>query len=184
MRLYEFKKQFTLDDVANFQDAFRQILGSINALAPNYSLKSDSKIVNLGICTWHPRNESSIELEKAILDDEVTLKRILAHELCHDAVYQLNLNPKLEEYLDELDAKGFDFSQKDKWVPEYNKLTEQLFDSEAGHGALWQGYAAKINAKYGADYVQEASDNIKLNRSFAQRLRQFYDAATYIYRKH
>ena len=77
-------------------------------------------------------------LEKAILGDDKTLRRVLAHELCHHAQ---NLINDTEDF----NNMGFDtfrFRQKFK----------------DGHGAEWREYASIFNAKYGADFVTKFSD--------------------------
>jgi GNAT superfamily N-acetyltransferase len=97
------------------------------------------KIVNqtgsswLGRCKWDPKvdpNNTTIEIQKSILEREELLHKVMAHEVCHHVDYLVNY-------------KNLPSTQK------------QRFE---GHGPSWTALAAKINARYGHDFVTETSD--------------------------
>jgi uncharacterized DUF497 family protein len=114
------------------------------------------KIVNqpgkswLGQCVWKYGQQqngepyadltTTIELQKAIMGDEQTVRRVLAHELCHHEDNLVNNWPLLEE-------KGF-------------MLFRMMMrnDGTKGHGPTWKAIAARFNAKYGPDFVTPKSD--------------------------
>jgi hypothetical protein len=114
------------------------------------------KIVNqpgkswLGQCIWKYGQQqngepyadltTTIELQKAIMGDEQTVRRVLAHELCHHEDDLVNNWPLLEE-------KGF-------------MLFRMMMrnDGTKGHGPTWKAIAARFNAKYGPDFVTPKSD--------------------------
>jgi hypothetical protein len=89
-----------------------------------------------GIVFFDPT--TTISLQKKIMKDERTMRRVLAHELCHHEDFLVNEAPKLEKL-------GFAAFEKQK--------------SEAeGHGTEWKKIAARFNAKYGEDFITEESD--------------------------
>lgn len=111
------------------------------------------KIVNtprsrwLGQCKWkyglkmgQPFYDPNtvIEVQKSVMVDETSLKRILAHELCHHQVF--------------LDIDG----------PNLVKLGyytfKMMYGRKDGHGADFMAVASRFNAKYGADFVSRTSD--------------------------
>ena len=77
------------------------------------------------------------------LENENDIKRVLAHELCHDAEYLLYWLPLIEKRRSEgnpIDSKKF--------------FSEILED----HGPQWQKGANQINTVYGQNYVTKTSD--------------------------
>lgn len=110
------------------------------------------KVVNhiqsrwVGQCTWppmygtHPETltpegtpTTFIELQKYICHDERTVRRILAHELCHH-----------EEFF-----VGFNVSPRER------RTRRRI---EGTHGATWWAIVARWNAKYGKDFITQTSD--------------------------
>ena len=89
-----------------------------------------------------------IEVQKSIVGNEETLRRVIAHELCHHEDSLVNEKPELERL-------GF---------PTYRRLR-----SGTGHGAKWKAIAAKFNARYGADFVTEKSDQSYSQEQFGPR---------------
>lgn len=86
-----------------------------------------------------------LEIQKAILNDDNTLKRVIAHEMIH--LWQnINKTPQ-------------DFS-----------MIARLGYSGGGHGRDFFAYAAKINAIAGPDYVTEKSDETYK----IERTKEFY----------
>jgi 2'-5' RNA ligase/GNAT superfamily N-acetyltransferase len=83
-------------------------------------------------------DNTRVELQRSILNDENTLRRVIAHELCHHADFLVN---------------GVEEAKKihDLW-------SLKRFNSSDGHGAPWKQFAQKFNAKYGADFVTKKSD--------------------------
>ena len=77
------------------------------------------------------------------MGDENTLRRVLAHELCHHADSLVNGIKELQRYegMGTVGYKMFVRNQKG-----------------TGHGPSWKLYADKYNAKYGGDFVTEHSD--------------------------
>jgi len=112
------------------------------------------KIVNsktnwLGRCVWRygraadgktfADDNTTIDLQKSIMTDEYTVRRVLAHELAHHEDDLVNLRPELLR----LGFHTFQMMRKMK---------------KDGHGPSWQAIAARFNAKYGADFVTKTSD--------------------------
>lgn len=95
---------------------------------------------------WSWDETTTISLQRSILNDENTLRRIIAHELCHHAEA---LTTSLEK-AKEQEAKGLG-----EWG--FKEFSRYLRRSN-GHGPEWRKYAQKFNAKYGADFVTEKSD--------------------------
>lgn len=131
----------------------QNIVNEMMALLPSNLPKPRLKIVNqsrsgwLGRDTWQIKEVNSqavwedttlIELQKSILADEETLRRVIAHELCH---HWYNLTNGAE------DLKKMGFST----YKIYNKMKDP-------HGAEWREYASVFNARYGKDFVTRKSD--------------------------
>ncbi len=94
-----------------------------------------------GSISWDPN--TTITIQKYILSDETTLRRIIAHELCHHA-------DALIEGVAELSR-----------LSNFGMIGYKTFlngQRGSGHGSSWKKYAAKYNAKFGADFVTERSD--------------------------
>jgi hypothetical protein len=99
---------------------------------PKFKIANNLSSKDLGTCIYSPKDPSTttIRLQKRILGDEVTLERILAHELIHHADFITNPTSR-------------------------SKLLNQI---DGGHGKFFKQYAAKINSVKGADFVTEKSD--------------------------
>ena len=89
--------------------------------------------------TWGDDN-TTLEIQKKVLGHEETLRRVIAHELCHHEVALLIAKPKLLEI-------GY----------ETYKRYQNIFGPD-GHGKEWKEVAKRFDAKYGADFVTEKSD--------------------------
>src|SRR5208282_1041254 len=89
--------------------------------------------------TWGDDN-TTLEIQKKVLGHEETLRRVIAHELCHHEVALLVAKPKLLEI-------GYDTY----------KRYGNIFGPD-GHGKEWKEVAKRFDAKYGADFVTEKSD--------------------------
>jgi hypothetical protein len=113
------------------------------------------KIVNhinpkyLGMDSWGYRIKGGVEscdtfttiyLQKYILTDEKTLKRVLAHELCH---HEISLTIDTERF----NILGF------KRYMSYCKSHRN-----ESHGKDWKEVANRFNAIYGKDFVTKNSD--------------------------
>jgi GNAT superfamily N-acetyltransferase len=109
----------------------------------------DTKENTLGECLWRSgikdgvswsEDNTTISIQKSILGDETTLRRIVAHELCHHEDFLVNVKP-------EFDRMGFHTYKMYKGIRR-----------DDGHGAPWQAIAARFNAKYGTNFVTKTSD--------------------------
>lgn len=83
-------------------------------------------------------DNTTIEIQKSILGDYETTKRVLAHELAHHEDDLVNEKPEFERL-------GF-------------MAYRMLRKFRDGHGANWQAIAARFNARYGDDFVTKTSD--------------------------
>jgi len=109
------------------------------------------KIVNrmtagwLGRDVYEPRidkNNTTMEIQKSITNDEKTLDRVIAHELIH--------------HKDFITRYGHPEQGKENW--DKHLTHRRLGFKSDGHGKEFQEWAAKINAVMGKDYVTEKSD--------------------------
>jgi 2'-5' RNA ligase/GNAT superfamily N-acetyltransferase len=128
------------------------VLGEPNLPEPPLKIVNQPRARQIGRDIWRVglrgneiwgEENTRIELQKVLLDDEQSLRRILAHELCHHADNLVN-GPKLIEKYQGTGDRG------------YNLVFREL--GETAHGAGWKQYAQKFNAKYGANFVTEKSD--------------------------
>lgn len=88
----------------------------------------------LARCSWPPGTDNTIfEIQRSALNDERTLRRVIAHELIHH----------------------WDFLRNDQTKA---RALARMGIKEDGHGPVFEGYAARINALEGADYVTAKSD--------------------------
>ncbi len=141
----------TAADIGTIKNIISEMMGVLAAGLPH----PEVKIVNqtnrmLGYDVWQRGisadgktwggDNTTIGIQKSIVDHEESLRRIIAHELCHHEVALLIAKPKLMEM-------GFE---------SYNRYKKFL--APEGHGKEWQAVAARFNAKYGADFVTEFSD--------------------------
>jgi hypothetical protein len=97
----------------------------------------------LGLFRWSQGSQAAtIMLQKYITGDEVTLRRIVAHEMCHHAAVMGGW----------MDAQKQGASVQ-MFVHQY-----QMGSGGDGHGKLFQQWADVFNSKYGADFVTKTSD--------------------------
>ena len=102
---------------------------------PELKIVNHARLAWLGRCEWVLGNPNTIiKLQKAICSDERTLRRIIAHELCHHEQYLVHWS---------------------KWNSGNFKLMVRL---EGGHGKTFKEIAERWNAKHGKDFVTEKSD--------------------------
>lgn len=88
---------------------------------------------------------TTISLQRSILNDENTLRRIIAHELCHHAEALTTSLAKAQE-------------QKSRNLGDWGFKELGRYLRSNDHGPEWRKYAQKFNAKYGADFVTKTSD--------------------------
>ena len=98
-----------------------------------------------GLGNWSWGSNTTIDLQRSILNDENTLRRIIAHELCHHAEALTTRTEKIQE-------------EKAKGTGEWGYKNYVRWMQTDDHGAEWKKWAAKFNAKYGADFVTKTSD--------------------------
>lgn len=95
----------------------------------------------LGQCYYRVGDPTTlISLQRFIAGDEQTLRRVLAHELCH--------HDDLISGWEEAAAKG--------WSPGAYLMDREM--ERKGHGAAWRAIAAEFNKRYGANFVTTTSD--------------------------
>jgi hypothetical protein len=95
----------------------------------------------LGECRYKVGDATTtISVQRFVAGDEPTLRRVIAHELCH--------HEDLLAGWDEAAAKG--------WSTE-TFLMDRKIESK-GHGPEWQAIAAEFNHRYGAGFVTPKSD--------------------------
>jgi 2'-5' RNA ligase/GNAT superfamily N-acetyltransferase len=98
-----------------------------------------------GYGNWTWGDNTRIDIQRSILNDEDTLRRIIAHELCHHAVALTTSTEKIKE-------------EKARGTGEWGYKNFVRWMQSSGHGTEWKQWASKYNAKYGADFVTEKSD--------------------------
>ena len=106
------------------------------------------KVVNQARAPWLGRAEMShsfplpvVKIQESVLKDPVTLERVLAHELIHCLMYEME--PTYVEF----------FKTSD--IQTHRRLRYELQD---GHGEFFEAWAAKVNQKRGSDFVNKTSD--------------------------
>ena len=129
----------------------------------------------LGQTTWHYDQPVVIEINSQILGDKNTTRRVLAHELCHEAEFLLYWEPLIRGKRNKLAsfiqnklayAAGKDYvvlikqanEMSDKFSVLLKEISRKLSDPSNSHGRRWKAYANKVNAKYGKDFVTPLSD--------------------------
>jgi len=90
------------------------------------------------VCFSANRENSNIEVQKSVLDDDRTLRRIIAHELIHHW-----------QCFKEKDEKSFN--------PAYRRAMRAM-GKDTGHGESFEKWAEKINSVMGDNYVTKKSD--------------------------
>lgn len=105
---------------------------------PHFEIKSDYHSKWLGKCEWTPGQENTtIYIQKSIFSDKETLRRTVAHELCHHCDYLMNK------------------------LPEFKKNPEAFAISDAhtdGHGTSFHKIAATLNSVFGKGFIVDKSD--------------------------
>lgn len=84
---------------------------------------------------------TTIYIQRGVIGDVQTLRRIVAHELCHHAIDLAGWREAEERGLSKKD-----FVRQARAVP------------DAGHGGEFKHYAELFNARYGAGFVTSRSD--------------------------
>ena len=147
MRASEFIMENTILDMNRyipFATEIRKLLGTDKFNFPYIHFVES--VTWLGMCKMDPklsRYKTEIKIS-SLLGYENEIKRVLAHELCHEAEYFLYWLPTLEEY---------QLQHKD--APDEILLKELWTDQ---HSFAWHKYADKVNSVYGTNYVTPNSD--------------------------
>ena len=139
------KKVEAAVSVMHVEEAIKKFL---DKFFKEYSLPMPRiKIVNnvgskwLGRCEYKPSvdpNNTTIQIQKRVTEDEKSLDRIIAHEIIHHWEFITR------------------FTDPKTGAQERAKLKLGL--SRGGHGKDFYAWADKINSVYGKDYVTERSD--------------------------
>ena len=148
----------------------RTILGTEHLPLPKFTivpLVTGRKAV-LGACTWQFQKPITIEIKKHTLNHLKTFERTIAHELCHEAEYLLyweslisTKRKKMLDLLGRMETIPEDIAKKivDDFRKFVTKVNTNISKNTENHGKRWQGYANKVNAVYGKDYVTAHSDD-------------------------
>jgi hypothetical protein len=100
---------------------------------PRISIKDNLGSHWLGRCIFRIGQQNVMEIQKSAMFDEVTLERVVAHEMCHHAEYLALTDQDLA------------------------KLKVGI--RPPSHGKQWEVFAAKVNSVMGSGYVTETSDS-------------------------
>lgn len=88
----------------------------------------------LARCSWRPGTDNTVfDIQRSVLGDEPTLRRVLTHELVHH----------------------WEFLRTDQTRA---RALARMGIRDDGHGDLFKEYAARINATAGEGYVSRTSD--------------------------
>lgn len=105
---------------------------------PRFEIVDNHQSPWLGRCTWQPGEQNTlIEVQRSVFNDEKTLMRVVAHELCHHCDYLTN-----ELVAFEKDPQSFSVHEKYR----------------DGHGPSFHKIAAMLNSVYGKNFVVDKSD--------------------------
>lgn len=135
---------FEAADVQKVKDITKELLdkffSEFDLPVPDIKIKNNlsSRWLARHVCFNINRENSNIEVQKSILDDDRTLRRVIAHELIHHW-----------QCFKEKDEKTFN--------PAYRR-TMKLLGRDTGHGDSFKAWAEKINAVMGDNYVTAKSD--------------------------
>lgn len=121
-----------LSDAKKFAAKYARILG-VREL-PIIKVHNNLGSKWLGRLSWTPGKPTVMQLQKSVFDNEGTLERIVAHEMCHHV-------EMLEYENDETVLAGL-----------------RLGIKPLEHGPRWRELAAKINSVAGANFVTRTSD--------------------------
>lgn len=153
MRLFEFAN---INETI-FIKKIRRILGTDDLPEPEIfyvdRIKQDNKYDprTHGLCSWVPGEEHTIiQIKRSVAIGEVSpstndVRRLLAHELCHDAEF---LTHWYEKFYKSLELSRFNGRYED-----YQKNLPIV-----DHGPVWQQLANKVNSVYGKDFVTKVVD--------------------------
>lgn len=148
--IQEKKPSVTLKNAKEWIDEVRNILGTWSKPMPKITYhKNPHWVKQLGDCKWIPGLESIIQINPKVQIEMATFKRVIAHELCHDAVNQLILNREYKQKL----IIGLEPASKIK-----EHILMKYSSTDNGHGPEWQQFAEKLNTHYGVGYVSQFSD--------------------------
>jgi hypothetical protein len=122
------------DRIARIIDKYLSILDFEGGPIPDIVVRNNLGAKWLGRCTFSPKNpgNTTIELQQAVLGDQSTLERVLAHELIHHREF-LTLSDREKKLL----ALGV---------------------AHVAHGDTFREGAELINAVMGANFVTVTSD--------------------------
>lgn len=147
LSLYEKGGANYMAQISAMLDELMPVLGH-DLPRPEIRIINQARNVALGENVWRYSTESdwcdentTINLQKSILGHEESLKRVLAHELCHHAQNLVHNVPRFKK----LGPKSF---------VQYQRVVGR----RQGHGQEWLEFVNKFNAKYGANFVTEKSD--------------------------
>ena len=124
-----------------------ELMPYIPALPRPRIVVSNIKSSSLGHDKWSacyengiivPNNTTEITIFKRAAHTDDTLRRVIAHELCHHADFLCN---------------EYDKAMQLGW---HQYISSNKFRD--GHGAPWLAFAAKFNKKFGDCYVTQYSD--------------------------
>src|SRR5271157_2478293 len=138
-------------NIGTVKNIIAEMMGVLSGGLPQPEVKivnQTNRMLGQNVWQWGRRSDgqtfgadnTTMEIQKRVLTDETTLRRIIAHELCHHEVSLLVAKPKLLEL-------GFET---------YKRFGNIL--GPDGHGKEWKAVASRFNAKYGADFVTRTSD--------------------------
>jgi GNAT superfamily N-acetyltransferase len=126
-----------------------------NLPTPQIKVFDRARSMTDGACAWTPGTpNTTIKLSKAVCFDEPSLRRIIAHELCHHEQYLVHWS---------------------NWPPQQAKFMGKL---EGGHGKTFRAIADRWNAKYGKDFVTVTSDQ---NTKYEYEDKPFFVFITRLY---
>jgi len=150
-------RQIPLADVHSFIVEIRRLLGTNKFPYPEFIVTPGifTPLNALGSCSnIFGVKQVKITLCRQIMYDEKTAKRVIAHELCHEAVFQLIWNPKYmdlrlqaEDPMNERTAR--------KAMADLQKTADET--GYSAHGSDWLLFAGKVNAIYGTGYITQYS---------------------------
>jgi hypothetical protein len=146
----------------DFVNKIRIILGTTKCNEPTFIIGRNEKDI-LGACYWKPGNDfTKIEIKNKTFNHEQTLKRAIAHELCHDASYLLYWLPKFWEGVNKAKASP----EEEVMINFKNFIAifqEEMYNEY--HGKIWQEYANKVNSVFGPTFVTAKADGYIAHKS-------------------
>ncbi len=123
-----------MDVAGMIQELLAKFFGEYGLPVPKLKFANKANAKSLAHCKWHAgATNTELEIQKSVLGDDATLRRVLTHELIHH--WQFLRTDQTQEL----------------------KLAALKLNSD-GHGEDFVAYAAKINAVMGPGYVSKSSD--------------------------